>query len=80
MNADRTSVLEAVDVACADAVVALDGHTPTGLIVFECVGRRGVLDEAGDEIARIARHAAGAPIAGFYAYACRQRGGSDAAG
>jgi hypothetical protein len=70
MRGDDESVLEATDQACADALGALDGHQPLGILAFDCIGRRGILGEAGirGEISRIAEHAGGAPVAGFYTY------------
>jgi hypothetical protein len=70
MEGDDESVLEATDAACADALGALDGHTPLGVLAFDCIARRGVLGEHGiqNEVDRIAEHAQGAPVAGFYTY------------
>jgi hypothetical protein len=70
MEGDEHSVLEATDGACAEAVAALDGHEPLGLLAFDCIARRGVLGDPGirREIERIAAFAGGAPVAGFYTY------------
>ena len=70
MEGDERSVLEATDSACHDALVPLDGRPPLGVIAFDCIARRGVLGEQGieNEISRVAEHAAGAPVAGFYTY------------
>lgn len=70
MEGDVESVLRATDSACADAVGALGGHDPLGLVVFDCVARRAVLvgDAIDDEMRAIASHAKGAPVAGFYTY------------
>jgi hypothetical protein len=70
MEGDETSVLEATNGACADALVGLGDEPPMGLMVFDCVARRGVLGDAGikQEIERIAGFAGGAPVAGFYTY------------
>lgn len=70
MEGDDDSVLAATDTACAAAVEHLGGAAPKGLIVFDCIARRGVLGDAGigDEVDRVARHACGAPVAGFYTY------------
>jgi hypothetical protein len=69
MEGDAESVLDATDAACGDALGALDGNPPIGLIAFDCIARRGVLG-AGveEEVRRIGTHAAGAPVAGFYTY------------
>ena len=70
MEGDDDSVLEATDAACADALGALGGRDPLGVIAFDCIARRGVLGEQGirNEVDRIAGHAKGAPVAGFYTY------------
>ncbi len=70
MEGDEDSVLEATDTACADALRQLDGRPAAGLLAFDCIARRGVLGEEGirREIERVAEHAGGAPVAGFYTY------------
>jgi len=69
MEGDAESVLTATDAACADALEALDGNPPIGLIAFDCIARKGVLGEGvQDEVSRIGHHASGAPVAGFYTY------------
>lgn len=70
MEGDAVSVLDATDAACEDAVAALGGHDPLGLVVFDCVARRAVLvgDGVDQEMDSIRAHANGAPIAGFYTY------------
>jgi hypothetical protein len=70
MDGDARSVLEATDAACGDSLAALGGRPALGMIVFDCIARRGVLAEAGirAEIGRLAAIAAGAPVAGFYTY------------
>ncbi len=70
MEGDADSVLQATDGACQDALRALNGHQPLGLIAFDCIARRGVLGDEGirNEIARIAERGEGAPVAGFYTY------------
>jgi hypothetical protein len=70
MEGDSDSVLDATDGACADALGALDGHQPLGVLAFDCIARRGVLGEEGiqQEIDRIGRRVEGAPVAGFYTY------------
>jgi len=70
MEGDDESVLDATDAACADALQALHGAAPLGLIAFDCIARRGVLGDEGivDEIERVSSSAAGAPVAGFYTY------------
>ena len=70
MEGDADSVLSATEAACADSLAALDGQPPLGMLAFDCIARRGVLDDRGigAEIARLASMAAGAPVAGFYTY------------
>ena len=70
MEGDDSSVLKATDTACAEALQALEGRPPVGLLAFDCIARRGVLEPSGlaRETDRIARHAGGAPVAGFYTY------------
>jgi hypothetical protein len=70
MEGDEESVLEATDSACNDALAQLDGAPAVGLLAFDCIARRGVLGEEGirHEIDRVAQHAEGAPVAGFYTY------------
>lgn len=69
MKGDVDSVLMATDAACSDAVAALNDAAPRAIVVFDCAARRAVLgDGIAEEIQRIERHAAGAPVAGFYTY------------
>ncbi|MEM8708161.1 MAG: FIST N-terminal domain-containing protein [Actinomycetota bacterium] len=68
MTGSAESVLDATDIACADAVDGFDGPA-VAVLAFDCVARRGVMGEDGivAEVARIADRV-GAPIAGFYTY------------
>jgi hypothetical protein len=70
MEGDDDSVLAATDAACVAALDALEGREPLGVLAFDCIARRGVLGETGiqREVDRIAEHAHGAPVAGFYTY------------
>jgi hypothetical protein len=70
MEGDAASVLQATNGACDDALAALEGNLPLGLLAFDCIARRGVLGDEGikDEIARIAERGGDAPVAGFYTY------------
>ncbi|HZQ26830.1 MAG TPA: FIST N-terminal domain-containing protein [Acidimicrobiales bacterium] len=70
MEGDEHSVLEASDEACGDALATLGGAPPLGFVAFDCIARRGVLGDDGiaTEVERIASHANGAPVAGFYTY------------
>lgn len=70
MKGDEGSVLGATDAACADALEALGGAAPLGLLAFDCIARRAVLGDEGitTEVEQISERADGAPIAGFYTY------------
>ncbi|HWC28395.1 MAG TPA: FIST N-terminal domain-containing protein [Solirubrobacteraceae bacterium] len=70
MEGDADSVLDATDGACSDALAALDGHAPLGIVAFDCIARRSVLGENGitAEVEQVAERADGAPVAGFYTY------------
>ncbi|MGI5127613.1 FIST signal transduction protein [Pseudonocardia sp. CA-107938] len=70
MEGDAASVIEATDAACADSLLPLAGNKPLGMLAFDCVSRRSVLDDDGIqvEIDRILQGAAGAPVAGLYTY------------
>ena len=69
MEGDSTSVLDATDAACTEALDALGGRPPIGMLAFDCIARKGVLGiGVTDEVARVAAHAGTAPVAGFYTY------------
>ncbi len=70
MHGDADSVLRSTSSACGDAVAALGGAPPLGLIAFDCIGRRGVLgdERLAEEVASIGDCAGGAPFAGLYTY------------
>lgn len=70
MEGDESSVLEATDAACGEALAALGEQPPLGLVAFDCIARRGVVGDDGiqREIDRLAGFANGAPVAGFYTY------------
>jgi len=65
---DAGSILDAVDVACQEAIDALGDEPPVGLLTLSCMGCRAVLGDHGieQEAIRIAGRAKGAPFAGFY--------------
>ncbi len=67
---DADSVLDATDSACTDALAPLGDRPALGLLAFDCIGRRGILGDIGAdrEARRVAKHADGAPYAGFYTY------------
>ncbi|GAA5111697.1 FIST signal transduction protein [Pseudonocardia adelaidensis] len=70
MEGDVESVRWAGGAACTDALEALGGRPPLGVLAFECVGRRPVLGEEGIrvEIDEIVKCCGGAPVAGCYTY------------
>jgi hypothetical protein len=70
MEGDDESVLGATDAACHDSLQGLEGRPPVGVLVFDCIARRGVLGPEGikAEIDRVATNVGGAPVAGFYTY------------
>ena len=80
MEGDEDSVLRATDEACAEALLPLRGLPPVGLLAFDCIARRAVLEDPGleggasedgglaRETTRIRERAGGAPVAGFYTY------------
>jgi len=70
MTGDVETVLSATDDACAETLAVLGDTEPLGLVMFDCIARRSVLEEAGTdaEVSRMRHHANGAPISGFYTY------------
>lgn len=70
MEGDDASVMQATDDACLAALAPLGSSPAVGVLAFDCIARRGVLEEQGlaREVERIVQHAAGAPVAGFYTY------------
>lgn len=70
MRTDERSTLAATQAACADALSALEGAQPRGIVVFDCVARREVLGDEGirAEVEQLERQVGGAPVAGFYTY------------
>jgi hypothetical protein len=70
MEGSDESVLAATDAACSDALSALGGNRPAGVLAFDCIARRGVLGDQGiaAEVNRVAKHSDGAPVSGFYTY------------
>src|SRR5437763_269856 len=70
LTGDEESILAATDTACAQALGGLDGQAPAGLLTFSCAALRAVLGDDGirRESEVMAKHAAGAPFAGFYTY------------
>jgi hypothetical protein len=70
MEGDRESILDAVDLACADARAGLGGQPPIGMLTFSCAATRAVIGDEGirHEGTRLESAAAGTPFAGFYTY------------
>jgi hypothetical protein len=68
MEGDEESVLDAASDACDDAVAALNGQPPLGVVAFDCESRSGLLGADGmrHEVDRMAGSAGGAEIAGLY--------------
>ena len=65
---DADSILDAVELACQDAIDGLGEADPIGLLTLSCMGCKAVLgsDGIGEETERIAKRASGAPFAGFH--------------
>lgn len=70
MEGDVDSVLTATQEACEQAMAALEGQRPLGVLAFDCIARRGVLGDEGThrEVTAVVRHVAAAPVVGFYTY------------
>lgn len=70
MRGDVDSVLAGTTNACAEALEPLEGAEPLGLLVFDCIARRGVLGDEGmgAEMAAISACLPEIPFAGFYTY------------
>ncbi len=70
MDGDADSVMGGTHTACDQALGALDGAPPVGIIAFDCAARRAILGEAGiaQELREIAGRAPGVPLGGFYTY------------
>lgn len=68
MEGDAGTVADGTRVACVALLEQLGGRAPVGVIAFDCAARRAVLgDEAlPDEVATMAEHLPGVPVAGFY--------------
>lgn len=70
MTGDASSILDATNEACQEALEPLSGTDPLGMVVFDCIARKGVLGSEGvvEEVERIRAHCTDAPVAGFYTY------------
>lgn len=70
MQGDSHSVLEATHTACQMACEGLAGAPLRGMLLFDCVARRSVLQDARihEEIQRINSVRGDLPVGGFYTY------------
>ncbi|HWI70364.1 MAG TPA: FIST N-terminal domain-containing protein [Baekduia sp.] len=69
MESDADGVKDATDAACREALDGLGGEPALALLAFDCNARLLFLgDGVGDEVARLARHADGAALAGLYTF------------
>jgi len=70
MEGDEESVLDAAGDACQDAVQALGGAPPLGLLAFDCESRANLFGPDGmrREVARMTEAIGGAPVAGLYTW------------
>jgi hypothetical protein len=70
MEGDEQSVLAAAAEACRDAVDALGGSAPLGMIAFNCESRARLLGAEGmrHEIDRMTGQAGGTPLGGLYTW------------
>ena len=69
MRGDGASLEEGTRQAARTAVERLGGHPPLGALVFDCIGRRGVLGLDGvDREGEILTSVLDAPLAGFFTY------------
>lgn len=70
MECDADDVIDATDAACGEALGALGDDAPLALLAFDCNARLQVLGEEGarDEVARMAAHAGGAALTGWYTF------------
>ena len=70
MEGNSDSVLAATETACKEACAALAGAPPIGMLLFDCVARRSVLESASalGEFDCVRELLAPLPVAGFYTY------------
>jgi hypothetical protein len=68
MEGDHDALIEGAAQSCTEALEALDGKTPLGVIAFDCGARRGRLGDDGldDEVRAIRSVLGSTPYAGFY--------------
>ena len=70
MEGDAETIQAGTAIACDEALAALDGRPPVGVVAFDCAARRNILGAEGvaEEVELMARRLGGAPIGGFYTY------------
>lgn len=70
MQGDSESVLGASENACREACDGLTGAAPIGMLLFDCVARRSVLESASDdgEFECVQELLGPLPVAGIYTY------------
>lgn len=68
LEGDAESTVTAAGQACREAVAALDGARPLGLVAFDCTARLHLLGAEGvrQEAARMVEHCGDGPLAGIY--------------
>jgi len=70
MEGDAGSAQAGTAIACDEALAALGGRTPVGVVAFDCAARRNLLGPEGtaQEVELMAERLGGAPVGGFYTY------------
>jgi hypothetical protein len=70
MGSDDDSLIDGAMESCGQALDALDGQPPLGLLIFDCGARKARLGPAGTELeaAAIGKVIGGVPFGGFYTY------------
>lgn len=70
MQGNSDSVVAATETACKEACAALAGAAPIGMLLFDCVARRSVLESASadGEFECVQELLGPLPVAGFYTY------------
>jgi hypothetical protein len=70
MQGNSESVLGATENACREACDGLAGAAPIGMLLFDCVARRSVLESASadGEFECVQELLGPLPVAGFYTY------------
>ncbi|MEU4689415.1 FIST N-terminal domain-containing protein [Actinoplanes sp. NPDC023714] len=67
MESDQDALIEGAGEACGQAVEALGGRDPLGVLVFDCAARRITIGDALDrEVEVIGKVLGGVPYGGFY--------------